>query len=379
MGLRADIREELRKETATKIHGQPTDHDVTLLEKELIAIAATIPTTLGGGNHGHAGIIVEPTKYLTMTGGIAFAPPANPGIYLAGLALNAAAGTRAREEALHKELIAQYEIHKGVEQALKDIIIEAVDEDYLLEIEDETLGFLNETPSTMIAHLRNRGGALDFTDTRTLLDERDQEWDASEVPTIYFNRVEKAMQQLTRAGIMSDLKERTDMALYYLKKTGEYDAAVREWEAKPAANRTWANIKIFMSAEYAKENKQNKQTAKQLKANAIEEQAEATEELIANLTEAHTRQIESLIKANTEAMKEMMSLVKGKTIAPTNPTNSTNEEKKKKREERQKKFLNAPVCKHCGKKHPSKKEDECWELDKNAASRPTSWKSTKSN
>ena len=378
MGLRADIRDEVRKETATKIHGQPTDHDVTLLEKELIAIAATIPSTLGGGNHGHAGLIVEPAKYLTMTGGTAFIQPGNPGIYPAGLAPNAAAGTRAREEAEHKELIAQYEIHKGVEQALKDIIIQAVDEDYLLEIEDETLGFLNETPRSMIIHLRNRGGALDFADTKTLLTERDQEWDASEIPTIYFNRVEKAMQQLTRAGITSDLKERTDMALYYLKSTGEYDAAVREWEAKPVATRTWANIKIFMSAEYAKENKQNKQTAKQMKANAIEEQAEATEELIANLTEAHTRQIEALIKANTEAMKEMMSLVKDKTITPTNPTNQTSEEKKKKREEKQKKFLNAPICKHCGKKHPSKKEDECWELDKNAASRPASWKPTKS-
>ena len=378
MGLRADIRDEVRKETATKIHGQPTDHDVTLLEKELIAIAATIPSTLGGGNHGHAGLIVEPAKYLTMTGGTAFIQPGNPGIYPAGLAPNAAAGTRAREEAEHKELIAQYEIHKGVEQALKDIIIQAVDEDYLLEIKDETLGFLNETPRSMIIHLRNRGGALDFADTKTLLTERDQEWDASEIPTIYFNRVEKAMQQLTRAGITSDLKERTDMALYYLKSTGEYDAAVREWETKPVATRTWANIKIFMSAEYAKENKQNKQTAKQMKANAIEEQAEATEELIANLTEAHTRQIEALIKANTEAMKEMMSLVKDKTIMPTNPTNQTSEEKKKKREEKQKKFLNAPICKHCGKKHPSKKEDECWELDKNAASRPASWKPTKS-
>ena len=93
------------------------------------------------------------------------------------------------------------------------------------------------------------------------------------------------MQQLTRAGITSDLKERSDMALYYLKSSGEYDAAVREWEAKPAATRTWANIKVFMSAEYAKANKQNKQTAKQLKADVIEEQAEATEELIANLTE----------------------------------------------------------------------------------------------
>jgi hypothetical protein len=378
MGLRADIRDEVRKETATKIHGQPTDHDVTLLEKELIAIAATIPSTLGGGNHGHAGLIVEPAKYLTMTGGTAFIQPGNPGIYPAGLAPNAAAGTRAREEAEHKELIAQYEIHKGVEQALKDIIIQAVDEDYLLEIEDETLGFLNETPRSMIIHLRNRGGALDFADTKTLLTERDQEWNASEIPTMYFNRVEKAMQQLTRAGITSDLKERTDMALYYLKSTGEYDAAVREWETKPVATKTWANIKIFMSTEYAKENKQNKQTAKQMKANAIEEQAEATEELIANLTEAHTRQIEALIKANTEAMKEMMSLVKDKTITPINPTNQTNEEKKKKREEKQKKFLNAPICKHCGKKHPSKKEDECWELDKNAASRPASWKPTKS-
>jgi len=186
------------------------------------------------------------------------------------------------------------------------------------------------------------------------------------------------MQQLTRAGITSDLKERSDVALYYLKNSGEYNATVREWEAKPAATRTWANIKVFMSAEYAKENKQNKQTAKQLKANVIEEEAEATEELIANLTKAHTCQIESLIKANTEAMKEIMSLIKDKTITPTNPTNSTNEEKKKKREERQKKFLNAPVCKHCGKKHPSKAEDACWELDKNAASRPAAWKSTKS-
>jgi hypothetical protein len=64
MGVRADIREEVRKETVTKIHGQPTNQDLTTLEKELIAILANIPTTLGGGNHGHAGILMEPTRYL---------------------------------------------------------------------------------------------------------------------------------------------------------------------------------------------------------------------------------------------------------------------------------------------------------------------------
>ena len=375
MGIRTDIRDEIRKETVTKIHGQPTSHDLTNLEKEIIAILANIPTTLGGGYHGHVGVIMSPTEYNTITGGIDFVNPANPGIYPAGLAANAAAGTRAREEAIHKELIAQFETFEGVKLGTKYLILEAVDHEYLSEIEHDALGFLNQTPRQMIQHLLTRGGALDFADTKDLLAERDGEWNVTENPQIYFNRVEKAIKGLQRNGINSDLNERRDIALFQLKATGEFDPAVREWEAKPVAQRTWANIKTFISSEYAKENKQNKLSAKHFKANAIQEQAEATEELIANLTEAHTRQMETLVKTTTEAMKEMMLLLK-ENKSPANK--ATDEEKKKKREEKRKKYNDAPVCKHCGKKHPTKKEDECWELDKNKDSRPSNWKSTKS-
>ncbi len=223
-----------------------------------------------------------------MMRGTVFVNPVHPGIYPAGLAANAAAGTRAMAEAVHKEQIARFKIFAGVEQALKDVILKAVDHDYLLEIEDYTLGFLNQMPISIINHLRSQGGALDFADTKTLLTERDKEWDVSEVPQIYFNRVEKAIRGLTRAGIVSDLSERRNMALYYLKASGEFDAAVRKWERKPSASKTWTNIKSFIATEYAKENEQNKLTSKQYKANAMEEQAEGTEELIANLTESHT-------------------------------------------------------------------------------------------
>jgi len=105
------------------------------------------------------------------------------------------------------------------------------------------------------------------------------------------------------------------------------------------------------------------------------EQAEATEELIANLTEAHTRQMETLVKTTTEAMKEMMLLLKD---SKTPATKATDEEKKRRRDEKRKKYNDAPVCKNCGKKHPSKAEDECWELEKNKDSRPSTWKSSKS-
>ncbi len=74
-----------------------------------------------------------------------------------------------------EEHLAQYKSFKRVKQALKDIILEAVEHGYLLEIEDNTLGFLNQTPRQMIDHLKVRGGALDFADTKTLLTERDME------------------------------------------------------------------------------------------------------------------------------------------------------------------------------------------------------------
>jgi hypothetical protein len=100
------------------------------------------------------------------------------------------------------------------------------------------------------------------------------------------------------------------MGLYHLKATGEFDAAVCEWEQKPTASKMQSNIKTFISIEYARENKQNKLTVKRFSGNAIQEQAEAREELNATITEAHTRQMENLVRSTTEAMKEMMLLLK---------------------------------------------------------------------
>ena len=85
--------------------------------------------------------------------------------------MNEAAGTRAREEAIHKELITQFETLEGVKLGTKDFILEAVNNEYLNEIEHDTLGFLNQMPRQMIEHLLTRGGALDFADTKDLLAE----------------------------------------------------------------------------------------------------------------------------------------------------------------------------------------------------------------
>ena len=57
MGFKEDIQENLRDKPVTKIHGQPNHTNIARLSKELAKIAAGVPTSLGGGKHGHIGLI----------------------------------------------------------------------------------------------------------------------------------------------------------------------------------------------------------------------------------------------------------------------------------------------------------------------------------
>jgi hypothetical protein len=172
-----------------------------------------------------------------------------------------------------------------------------------------------------------------------------------ESPNI-LQQVKKAVKTLTRANIISDMNKRRDMALYYFKELGEFNTAVREWENKSAADKTWTHIKMFVSAEYARKNKQNKLFPKQFKANPMEEQAEAMEESIATLIENHTPQMEALINSTMYAMKEMMQLIKNEAKTSSNPTKLLDKDKKKKRDEQCKWYNEAPICTHCEKKAP---------------------------
>jgi hypothetical protein len=87
----------------------------------------------------------------------------------------------------------------------------------------------------MLEHLLIRGETLDFADTKALITKRDNKWNVSKNPQLYFNRVEKAIKGLDRNGINSDLNEQRDIALYYLKAAVKFDAACCEWEQKTSS------------------------------------------------------------------------------------------------------------------------------------------------
>jgi hypothetical protein len=155
---------------------------------------------------------------------------------------------------------------------------------------------------------------------------------------------------------------------------------------------TYAQLKVVMCAEYSKLNRQDSTTARAtghgLANNIVEEMAQATEELVAELTEKHSKQIAALIKSNSDAMDKLTTAIMANKPTPTgNNSNATatasgekpkwllrKEASKKAWEEKKK---NATECPHCGRKHPNRTPDQCWELPANADKRPVDWKSVK--
>ena len=157
MGIIEDIQAKIADKSVTRIHGQPSDLSVTILTRELVKLASSVKTKLGGGKHGHIGLILEDTRYTAISnGGVSFNEPAHPGAYPATVSNDSA--TREKEIAEHKASVTEAETCDAVHEALKEKAIEAVDEEWLAEIEDDLLGFTNLSLKEILKHLRDRGG-----------------------------------------------------------------------------------------------------------------------------------------------------------------------------------------------------------------------------
>jgi hypothetical protein len=297
-------------------------------------------------------------------GGQPFVIPTNPGAYPVHVDPNDAV-QRERQIADHKLERKEFETYLGVASGLRAKIQEAVDEEWLEGIRHEQLGFTHLTPMQLMDHIYQGGAVLDYMDVEELTKHLMEPWDGTENPATRFARDDKYERQLIKAGLPDQQALRLALAQGFARKSGEYEALLREFEAKAAADRTFANFRPGFIAEFAKRSK-HKDTARSVGfgiANAATtappEESEAMLALatIAQvLQEGQNKQMQELMAQFTAALKDLPgSTAPAPAPQPKPPRVQT-----------------YPTCPHCQKKHL--KPESCWELEANAALRPANWK-----
>eukprot|EP00957_Ditylum_brightwellii_P134624 10263230-Ditylum_brightwellii.AAC.1 len=74
-----DLTKRFPQQFIPMISGKPNYSSIKEIHNLLMENAASVATTLGGGNHGHLTLVMNPTRYLALFGGAPFILPRNPG------------------------------------------------------------------------------------------------------------------------------------------------------------------------------------------------------------------------------------------------------------------------------------------------------------
>ena len=181
-----------------KINSQSDNEDIMMLLRELLAIAASISTTLGDGLHGHVEMLLDDAKYQAfLNGGAVFRAPTNPAAYPTTVDQNNAV-VRAWQVAKHKQQMIEFETYLCISQTLWNKIEQAIDLELLEAIWSPTLAFTTLTQKEMIKHLQSNKVELDDNDISELVKKLYAPWDINENPATKFARNNKIESNYSR-------------------------------------------------------------------------------------------------------------------------------------------------------------------------------------
>ena len=141
------------------IPGEPDYDSINTMVQFLCRNSASLPTTLGGGQHGHIRSIMTHLLYATMAPNNAYTAPIDPGL-LPPMAANLAVVTRETQKTAHEEARRIYENHTNMDDALKAQLVNSVYDTYLCEVRNKYTGYLGITTRDLANHLLDRYGKI---------------------------------------------------------------------------------------------------------------------------------------------------------------------------------------------------------------------------
>lgn len=225
----------------TKIHGQPVYENLKLLETEIKANASSVPSTIGGGQYGHLGLILSPTRYATLVNTVPWVTPVNPGPFVPP-----ANGTAAQIEAakdVWRENKNDFAVCQATEKAIVAQIVDAVDKDYIRTLLNRTTGQYSSDIRGVLRHLFTTYGKITPQQVQEFdLATLNMHYDISQPVDNVFDAIEDIVDLAEHGNSPMTAQQMINKAYIIFSKQPVLKQDLRDWNRKPLIDRTWANM-----------------------------------------------------------------------------------------------------------------------------------------
>ena len=144
------INNSFRYPILNKIHGYPTFVTLTKLKKQLNTNAMGVSCDLGGGRHGHLGLVLSPEEY-ALVSDTPYEFPEHPGTF--NLARNTAHEVAITQREAHYERLRVFREAVEVQKALVKQIVAAIDDEFVEELKDESTNDISYSIPEILSYL----------------------------------------------------------------------------------------------------------------------------------------------------------------------------------------------------------------------------------
>ena len=227
-----DILAKFPTRTLIPIRGEPNYKSITAMKSDLFANAAVIPTTLGGGQHGHIGLVMKNQLNHTLSS-TAFIIPNNLGplpVFNPNMTYTAAHRDAIIRE--HKEQRRLYHTITNVDLALKKELIEDVEDVYLAGRENRYTGFLHATTRDLLDHLMQRYGKITPLAIKNNKTRMEEPLDTSQPVEVYFQRIDDCLQFSADAESPFSAQQTLEIEYYAVSASGLYSDGCKAWRKR---------------------------------------------------------------------------------------------------------------------------------------------------
>ena len=214
---------------------EPTPLTARQLRREVYANARSSPTDLGGGDHGHLGLVMPDAEYTAIsTGGVPYIQPDRPAVP----AYSNVVGTRERQKTKYQQDLEEYRDSRNIHNLLKAQLMVAIPETYREVLADTDIGYSEVTAMELLEHIIGTYGTITTLDLEINLQQLHTPW-APDTPiaTVFING--NRCRRFAEEGgdpISDHTYIRTLVKIF--RGSGVLDEAIKDWDNKPTVDKT---------------------------------------------------------------------------------------------------------------------------------------------
>ena len=228
-----------------RIHGYPTYVSLLKLKKQLKTNAKSVSTDLGGGSHGHLGLVLSPEEYATVSR-TPYEFPAHPGDFT--LPRNTPSDEAMIYREQYYEQLRLYREAVEVRKALIKQIVAAVEDQFLDELRDEASNDIEESIPDILKYLFDNFGDVGSADVqREEAKLKAFHWNVVDPPMGFFTMIEDFQVLATAAGLPRTDEMLINYGLEIIQKTGDFEIGLMAWYTADDVDKTWTNFKQHFS------------------------------------------------------------------------------------------------------------------------------------